>query len=367
MNLNTLVETGREKLKEIRNYLNSLFVEREEVIEGLLIALVGRFNVFLWGPAGTGKTKLAEAVASCVSGGKVFDINFHKQMDAAELLGPWNPVAFKEGRYRRNTEGYIQDAVVAIADEIDKAGIVTQALLTIMNERVYKEGGNAIPIPLRVMIGASNAPMTDPALQPFMDRFHMKYALRYITNIEKFKQMLQISVRTRTETPPPPQITVEELVAMQEYAATLPVAEEAIDKLCELRMEAEKAERIYSDRRWAQILHAAQVRVVIEGEDDIVFPHHLSIVKPFLTTRENDMDLVKLINAVIPPPPLKGTGQDELRQRFEQIRQIRKNTERVDALRRLLADCTMAARNTQSEELRRLRAEIIHELNNAMR
>ncbi len=54
-------EPKMQKLEELKNYLNSNFVEMEHAIKAVLLGLTARAHVFLLGPPGTAKSHLAEA------------------------------------------------------------------------------------------------------------------------------------------------------------------------------------------------------------------------------------------------------------------------------------------------------------------
>ena len=87
------------------------------------------------------------------------------------------------------TERYLPGANVVFLDEIWKAGPAIQnALLTILNEKVYRNGEEEIPVDIRGIITASNElPPQSESLAPIWDRFLIRLELG---NIKKFQNFL---------------------------------------------------------------------------------------------------------------------------------------------------------------------------------
>lgn len=61
-----------KKLAEIRQALNSKFYERENEVEGILVALLSRQHMLMIGPAGTVKSALLVELAKIVQGTAYF-------------------------------------------------------------------------------------------------------------------------------------------------------------------------------------------------------------------------------------------------------------------------------------------------------
>jgi MoxR-like ATPase len=65
--------------------------------------------------------------------------------------------ALREDRFERNTQGMLPEAEVAFVDEVFKSDSAVQnGVLPILNERVYKNGASAAPVPLKMAVCASN-------------------------------------------------------------------------------------------------------------------------------------------------------------------------------------------------------------------
>lgn len=74
-----------------------------------------------------------------------------------ELFGPLSLRALEQDAYVRQTEGYLPSASVAFVDEIFKANsAILNSLLSIVNERLFDNGAERQPVPLRCLVAASN-------------------------------------------------------------------------------------------------------------------------------------------------------------------------------------------------------------------
>ena len=74
--------------------------------------------------------------------------------------------------YVRQTNGYLPTAEVAFVDEIFKANsAILNALLTLLNERLFDNGHSRLKVPLLTLIAASNELPESEELDALYDRF----------------------------------------------------------------------------------------------------------------------------------------------------------------------------------------------------
>ena len=74
--------------------------------------------------------------------------------------------------YVRQTNGYLPTAEVAFVDEIFKANsAILNALLTLLNERLFDNGYKRLKVPLLTLIAASNELPESEELDALYDRF----------------------------------------------------------------------------------------------------------------------------------------------------------------------------------------------------
>lgn len=152
----TETTTVREKFHAtIADAVRSL-IERDGEVLAVLLALIAGEHVLLVGPPGTAKSALCNLLTSWQNG-VAFKILLTKFTDPSETCGPLDLPALKAGRYERLTAGMLPDCDIAFADEVFKASsAILNTLLTMMEERTFKNGRNLINCPLQMLIGASN-------------------------------------------------------------------------------------------------------------------------------------------------------------------------------------------------------------------
>lgn len=99
--------------------LNRCFMEREEIVRGLLVTAVARGNILILGAPGAAKTAIAE-VLSQQFGGTFFSRLLTKVSSPEELFGPLSLKALENDQYKRVTVGKLPEADIAVIDEVFK-------------------------------------------------------------------------------------------------------------------------------------------------------------------------------------------------------------------------------------------------------
>jgi len=206
------VERTLEKLIRIREELGSVFFERDDVLEGSLISLLTSNHLLLIGPPGTGKSLLANELCKRISGGFYFQWLLTKFSTPEEIFGAISLKGLENDEYRRVVEGKLPEAHVVFLDEVFKANSsILNALLTVMNERIFHNGKEIIKIPLICLFGASNElPSEEDNLDALYDRFLLRYLVDYIEEDFRFLKMLQTEVAE-----PSTFLTIDEVYELQ--------------------------------------------------------------------------------------------------------------------------------------------------------
>ncbi len=162
------------RLALIAQNLEGRFLGKEEVIRLLLIAVVAGEHAVLIGPPGTAKSALIRTFSKLIQA-RYFEYLLTRFTEPNEIFGPVDIAAFREGRYVRRTENMLPEAEVVFLDEVFKSNsAILNALLTLLNERVYTSGGQVLRCPILSCFGASNEVPSDETLTAIFDRFLLR-------------------------------------------------------------------------------------------------------------------------------------------------------------------------------------------------
>ena len=186
---------------DVVRLLKTTFVAKDELIELLMTCAVAQEHLLIVGPPGTAKSELIKRFAllcsndqTSVNGNNVnyFEYLLTRFTEPNEIFGPVDIAAFREGRgTQRNTYGMLPHAEVAFLDEVFKANsAILNALLTILNERVFYNGSKRQNVPLLFAVGATNEVPDDRELFALYDRFLLRI---WTDNVEEslFPELFQ--------------------------------------------------------------------------------------------------------------------------------------------------------------------------------
>src|SRR5215510_16190845 len=130
--------SGRDPLERIREELSGLFLERGELIDAALTALLAGQHVLVIGPPGTAKSMLADEVCRRLDGARYFQWLLTRFTTPEELFGAVSLKALENDDYRRLTTHKLPEAHIAFLDEVFKASSsILNTILTLMNERRF--------------------------------------------------------------------------------------------------------------------------------------------------------------------------------------------------------------------------------------
>lgn len=301
----------QKKLQTLRSELNQMFFERSPVIDGLLATMMHGSNAVLFGPPGTAKSDLVQAICNTITGARYFNRLLFKTMPPEELLGQPSLKALRDNDMLiRNTTDRLPEADVAFLDEIFKCSPATlNSLLRIANEREF-DNPRPQPVPLIFMVGASNEVPNEPEMLAFLDRFIYKAWVQPLKR-EKSRRDLIAMADTRKRSRITITFTMQEIQAMQEEARKVPLHSLLVGQILTLCDEFSKKRLYLSDRKLVKIIELVKCYAYVQGDTEAM-PDHLHELIPCCVS--NTEDDIKEARSVIKEkcPTLHGMASEWL-------------------------------------------------------
>ncbi len=277
--LNAISASARQRATRIRTLADKLttgLFERDEVMRLCLLAAIAGESTFLLGPPGVGKSLVARRLKFAFRDAKSFEYLMTRFSTPDEVFGPVSIRRLKDDdRYERLTENYMPDASVVFLDEIWKAGSSIQnALLTIINEKVFRNGQQELPVAIRALITASNElPPSGESHAPLWDRLLLRYVVEGIRDERNFSDMITGNANLYDDPVDDHlKLTEDELRAWDAEIDAVAVPPEVLAALGMVRQRIERhnekhGERpiLVYDRRWKKIIRLLRTSAFLNG------------------------------------------------------------------------------------------------------
>ena len=160
-----------EKVQKIRDAMNKVIFEREDVVNACAVAMVSEKNIFMLGPAGCAKSMIPRTFVSCFSDNpKYLDIQADPFLKKDEWEGMVDPFKFKNGTYERIRKNLSTEADIINVDEIGRTESILNCMYRLFNEKIYTEMGVNHNAPIKLVFATSNS-VLPPSHAALFDRF----------------------------------------------------------------------------------------------------------------------------------------------------------------------------------------------------
>lgn len=280
----------KKRIDEIRKAVGRGIVGQDDLVDGLLAALLANGHVLVEGVPGLGKTRAVHLLAtSCTVGFK--RLQFTPDLLPADIVGTqiYNRAS---GLFETRTGPVFTNFV--LADEINRAAPKVQsALLEAMQERQVTIGPETHPLPRPFLVFATQNPVEQEGTYPLpeaqVDRFLLKLVVRYPVQPDE-KKIVRL-VMDEVELPDvKPVIDVQGILELQQKVREVYVEDRIVDYVTDIVCATRDSQRVGLDfdglielgaspRASIALVQVARARAVMEGLDSVL-PEHVKRLAP---------------------------------------------------------------------------------------
>jgi len=297
--------TMKTRINNLIDALSNGLFERQEIIAVALLSALSGQSIFLYGLPGTAKSLIARRLSKAFKDSTHFEYLMQRFSTPEDVFGPVSIQELKQDKYIRKTRGYLPTADLAFLDEIWKSSpAILNTLLTIINERIFRNGETVEEVPLKALIAASNeTPPPNQGLEALYDRFVMRVIVNPMKERANFESLLDgQAVLADIHISDKLQFSHAEWQTLLKEIPKVKISNEVMDIIHSIRISLEEYNKnnektaVYvSDRRWQKIALVLKTSAYLCGRQEVIPVDALIIRHCLWTLAENRAPIEQII------------------------------------------------------------------------
>jgi len=340
----------KKRIQSLLAALNRGIIGKEEVVGLALLSAAAGESIFLLGNPGVAKSLIARRLKFAFADAQAFEYLMNRFSTPDEIFGPISISKLKnEDKYERLTARYLPSADIVFLDEIWKASpSIQNALLTVLNEKIYRNGEQEMRLPLKAILAASNElPAEGEGLEALWDRFLVRYIVDGVQDAADFRRVIgepldaytdhvDSALKIRQEEYRLWSKDIDKIEIPEEVYRIIELLREKIKARNEERQDgnsdADKSAPLYvSDRRWRKIVRLLRTSALLNDRRAVDLMDCFLIAHCLWDTAEQCEEVRELVASTIELHGYSAAGNiDVLSATLQEYeKEIRQQTEKV--------------------------------------